>query len=87
MAKVYGMYNQTRKERYYGETTRQVDERLGEHESGRTEALKKWNWQKDKITTRTIAKGLSERNAIKKAHELESQKPPPGWKNIKTGGP
>lgn len=87
MAKVYGMYNQSRRQRYYGKTTRKVDKRLGEHEAGKTEALKKWNWKKDKIITRTIAKGLSEKAAIKKAHKLEQRKPPPRWKNIHTGGP
>lgn len=87
MAKVYGMYNKTKKQRYYGETTQKVDERLAQHEAGKTKALKNWNFKKDEITTRTIAKGLPEKKAIKKAHELEERKPPAGWKNIQTGGP
>lgn len=87
MAKVYGMYNHSKRQRYYGETTRKVDKRLGEHEARKTKALKNWNFQKDKIITRTIAKGLPEKAAIKKAHELEQRKPPPRWENIQTGGP
>ena len=87
MAKVYGAYNRSKRQRYYGKTTRKVDRRLSEHEAGNTKALKNWNWGKDKITTRTIAKGLAEKAAIKKAHELEQRKPPRGWKTIQTGGP
>jgi len=86
MAKVYGMYNQTKKERYYGTTTRPVNKRLGEHESGQTAVLRPWNWKKDKIMVKTIAKGLPPYKATQKAHKLESRKPPPGWKNLQTGG-
>lgn len=86
MAKVYGMYNQTTKERYYGTTTRPVNKRLGEHEAGQTVALRNWNWKKDKIIAKNIAKGLPPHKATEKAHELESRKPPRGWKNLQTGG-
>lgn len=86
MAKVYGMYNQTKKERYYGTTTRTVNKRQGEHESGQTTALGNWNWKRDKIVVRTIAERLTQQKAVDKAHELESRKPPPGWKNLQTGG-
>lgn len=86
MAKVYGMYNQTKKQRYYGTTTRPVNKRLGEHEAGQTAALHNWNWKRDKIMVKTIAKRLSAHEATKKAHGLESRKPPQGWKNLQTGG-
>ena len=86
MAKVYGMYNQTKKQRYYGRTTQPVNKRLGQHKAGQTPALSKWNFEKDKILARTIAKGLSPAKATKKAHKLELRKPPPGWKTIQTGG-
>lgn len=86
MAKVYGMYNQTRKQRYYGTTSRPANTRLGEHEAGQTRALRNWNWKKDKIIVKTIAKGVSPSKATEKAHELESRKPLPGWKTLQTGG-
>ena len=86
MAKVYGMYNQTRKERYYGSTTKPVNKRLGEHETGQTAALRNWNWKGDKIMVKTVAKGVPPHKATEKAHELESRKPPQGWKNLQTGG-
>ncbi|GAJ07275.1 unnamed protein product, partial [marine sediment metagenome] len=82
MAKVYGTYNYTKRERYYGSTKREVKkERVPEHKAGQTQAIKHWNWKKDKIVTRTIAKGLPPGRATQKAHELESRKPPSGWKN------
>lgn len=86
MARVYGLYNYTRRERYYGMTERPLKRRRLEHEAGQTAALSNWNWKKDKVAIRTIAKGLSARKATEKAHELESRKPPPGWKTIQTGG-
>lgn len=86
MAKVYGLYNQTKKERYYGSTTRPVNKRLGEHEAGQTATLGNWNWKRDKIIVKTIAKGLPPPRATKKAQGLESRKPPRGWKNLQTGG-
>ena len=86
LAKVYGMYNQAKKQRYYGSTTQPVNKRLGQHESGQTAALRHWNWKRDKITAKTIAKRLTPQKATEKAHELELRKPPPGWKTIQTGG-
>ncbi len=86
MAKTYGMYNYTKKERYYGKTKRVVPKRREEHATGQTQAISHWNWRKDKIITRTIAKGLPPKKATDKAHELESRKPPRGWKTIQTGG-
>lgn len=86
MAKVYGAYNQTKKQRYYGSTTQPVSKRLGQHQAGQTLALRNWNWKKDRIIVRTIAKGLPPAKATEKAHELELRKPPPGWKTTQTGG-
>ena len=83
--KVYGVYNNTRKERYYGTTKGLVPNRIREHRSRRTGALQKWNWGKDKIRYRTIAH-LPDKKAIRKAHKLELAPTPPGWRTIQTGG-
>lgn len=87
MAKVYRLSNETRKERYYGKTSGEVKKRVIAHEAGKTKALSKWNFSKNKILTKTIGKGLTEKKATKNAHRLEKRKPPPGWKIIQTGGP
>ena len=86
MARVYGMYNRTRKEQYYGSTKRLLKERIKEHASGRCEATNHWKFGRDKIYWKTIRKGLSAQKATDKAHQLEARKPPPGWKTIQTGG-
>jgi len=87
MAKVYGLYNQTRRQRYYGKTRRSLKARAEEHSSGQVQATESWNWDKERVIIRTIAAGLTERQATRKAHALERRKPPPGWKTIQTGGP
>ena len=86
MAKVYGLYNRTKKERYYGSTTREMKKRMQEHASGQTQATSHWNFKKDKIDHRVIQKGIPEQKATEKAHELESRRPPSRWKNLQTGG-
>lgn len=86
VGKVYGLYNRTKKQRYYGSTTRSVEKRLQEHAASQTGATAHWNFKKDKIYHRTIAKGLSPQKATEKAHELESCKPPRWWKTLQTGG-
>ena len=86
MATVYGLYNYTKRERYYGTTTRAMVERLREQKSGQTQAISHWNWRRDRITARVIATRLTLNRAIAKAHELELRTPPPGWTIIQTGG-
>lgn len=66
MAGVYGIYNDTKRERYYGTTKRKMPQRLGEHESGQTVSLQHWNWNSDKIRTRTIAKGSIQKKPPKR---------------------
>jgi len=83
---VYRLQNFTKKEIYYGTTEKPVRERVKEHRSGYTIAIEHWNWARDIIRYRTIAKGLRKNKAIDKAHKLESRKPPRGWKIIQTGG-
>lgn len=85
MRYVYGIYNYTRKERYYGTTEESVRDRIERHRSGQTLALQRWNWERDRIRYKTIAR-LPERRAIRKAHRLESAPPPLGWRNIQTSG-
>jgi len=85
MAKVYGLYNRTRKERYYGITTRQNVKRMKEHASGQANALKHWNFSEDDIEVRIVARGLSQENAVARVYELELRKSRAGWKTIQTG--
>lgn len=86
MATVYGLYNYRKRQRYYGTTTRAMRERLREHRAGQTQATRHWNWKRDRITYRVIARGLPLDKAIEKAHELELRTPPPEWMVIQTGG-
>jgi len=83
---VYRLKNLTKREFYYGTTEKPVRERVKEHRSGDTIAIRHWNWARDVITYKTIKTGLPNRKAIEKAHKLESRKPPKGWKTIQTGG-
>ena len=49
MAKVYGLYNDTRRQRYYGKTRRPMRKRIGEHRAGQTASIAHWDFEKDKI--------------------------------------
>jgi len=86
MATVYGLYNYTKKERYYGTTKRELTERVLEHVRGQTEALDHWDWETDDIKIKRIKRGISPIAATRKAQALEKIKPPLGWHIIQTGG-
>jgi len=74
MRYVYGIYNYTRKERYYGTTEGSVRYRMEQHRRGYTRALQRWDWEKDRIIYKTIAR-LPETRAIQRAHRLETTPP------------
>ena len=84
MANVYGLYNRTREERYYGVTTRQRVNRMKDA-SRQANALKHWNFDEDDITVTTVARGLSHEMAVARVYELELRKSRAGWKTIQTG--
>ena len=88
--KVYRLVNDTKGEVYHGVTKYSAQQRLdSSHCVGKTKAVSHWNCERDDIHARTLADGMTQRQASAMAHEREKsycQRSKSGYDCIKTRG-
>lgn len=88
--KVYHLTNHTKREVYHGVTKHSAQQRLDKsHCIGKTNALRHWDCENDDIHARTLADGLTQKQASAMAHQREQsycQRSKSGYKCIVTRG-
>ncbi len=90
---VYQLTNKSRREMYFGVTSKEFQTRLIEHASGTTETIKHWLFtgvSKDSITAKVIITGKPQEQASMIAHTCEKllrlKLKGTAWKVHQTGG-
>lgn len=88
--KPYRLTNATKKEVYHGVTKHSAQKRLQtSHCKGKTKAVSHWKCGSDNIRVKTLARGMTQKQASAVAHKQERsycQRSKPGYKCIKTKG-
>ncbi|MBM4345262.1 MAG: GIY-YIG nuclease family protein [Deltaproteobacteria bacterium] len=86
--KIYLLENKTRKERYIGVTSRDIPDRLTEHEAGRTATIAHWRWDREQITANKVGWSYEQAKASVRAHAMEAdlRTRERVWTTFATGG-
>ncbi len=86
--KIYLLENKTRKERYIGVTSRDIPDRLTQHEAGYTVTISHWRWDREEITAFKVGWSYEQAKASERAHAMEADyiAKQRTWKTFRTGG-